>query len=63
MLRLWGVVGSKEPPDARTLEKGLSLKLTMGSIITLTPALTISEGEMDRALDIVDECLTEVERT
>ncbi len=47
----------------RALEKGLSFKLTMGNIIALTPALTISEAQMDRALDVVDECLTEVERT
>jgi len=44
----------------RALEKGLSFKLTMGNIITLTPPLTITETEMDRALDILDECLTEV---
>jgi len=45
----------------RCLEKGLSFKLTMGNIITLTPPLTISLGEMDAALDILDESLYEVE--
>jgi 4-aminobutyrate aminotransferase len=45
----------------RALEKGLSFKLSMGNIITLTPALTIAEAEMDRALDIIEECLAEVE--
>lgn len=45
----------------RCLEKGLSFKLTMGSILTLTPALTITIEEMDRALDIISECLTEIE--
>jgi len=44
------------------LSKGLSFKLTMGNIITLTPALTITREEMDKALTIIDECLTEVER-
>ena len=44
------------------LSKGLSFKLTMGNIITLTPALTITREEMDKALDIIDECLTEVEK-
>jgi len=44
------------------LSKGLSFKLTMGNIITLTPALTIKKEEMDKALDIIDECLTEVEK-
>ncbi len=35
------------------LAHGLNFKLTMGSIITLTPALTITQGEMDEALDIL----------
>jgi 4-aminobutyrate aminotransferase-like enzyme len=34
----------------------------MGNIITLTPALTIKKEEMDKALDIIEECLTEVEK-
>ena len=42
------------------LHKGLSFKVTMGNIITLTPPLTITEQEMDKALDILDECLYEV---
>lgn len=45
----------------RALVKGLSFKLTMGNIITLTPPLTITREEMDRALDILDECLSEVQ--
>jgi 4-aminobutyrate aminotransferase len=44
------------------LSKGLSFKLTMGNIITLTPALTIKREEMDKALMIIDECLTEIEK-
>jgi 4-aminobutyrate aminotransferase len=44
------------------LSKGLNFKLTMGNIITLTPALTITQGELDRALHILDECLAAVER-
>lgn len=43
------------------LTKGLSFKLTMGNIITLTPALTITRDEMDKALAIIEECLSEVE--
>ncbi len=42
------------------LSKGLSFKITMGNILTLTPALTISRAEMDEALDILDACLCEV---
>ncbi|MHC4748770.1 MAG: (R)-1-hydroxy-2-aminoethylphosphonate ammonia-lyase [Planctomycetota bacterium] len=44
------------------LSKGLNFKITMGSIITLTPPLTITKQEIDRALNILDECLEEVER-
>ena len=40
------------------LSKGLSFKVTMGSILTLTPPLTITQEEMDSALDIIDECLS-----
>jgi 4-aminobutyrate aminotransferase len=43
------------------LTKGLNFKLTMGNILTLTPALTITRDQMDRALHVLDECLTEVE--
>jgi 4-aminobutyrate aminotransferase len=42
------------------LEKGLSFKLTMGNIVTLTPPLTITIGEMDSALNIIEECLAEL---
>ncbi len=43
------------------LSKGLSFKLTMGKIITLTPPLTITAAEMNQALDILEACLSEVE--
>lgn len=46
----------------RALDRGLSFKLTMGSIITLTPPLIIEKAELDRAIDILDACLGEVER-
>jgi 4-aminobutyrate aminotransferase len=45
----------------RALSKGLNFKVTMGNILTLTPALTITPEEMDRAISILDECFTEVE--
>ncbi|MGD8663196.1 MAG: aspartate aminotransferase family protein, partial [Desulfobacterales bacterium] len=44
------------------LSKGLSFKLTMGNILTLTPALTITIKEMDTALDIIEESITGVEK-
>jgi len=43
------------------LSKGLSFKLSMGNILTLTPALTITKDEMDKALDIIEACLDEIE--
>ena len=43
------------------LSKGVSFKLTMGNILTLTPALTINKKEMDTALDIIEESIAEVE--
>ncbi|UCE50117.1 MAG: aspartate aminotransferase family protein [Phycisphaerales bacterium] len=43
------------------LAKGLNFKVTMGNIITLTPPLAITEAEMDKALDILDECLGDIE--
>ena len=45
----------------RALTKGLNFKLTMGNILALTPALTITRQEMEQALDILEECLAEVE--
>jgi 4-aminobutyrate aminotransferase len=43
------------------LTRGLSFKVTMGNIITLTPPLTITKQQMDKALKILDECLKEIE--
>jgi len=42
------------------LSKGLSFKTTMGSVLTLTPALITTRAQMDDALDILEECLAEV---
>jgi len=44
------------------LSRGLSFKTTMGNILTLTPALTITREEMDRALDILEQAIGEVEK-
>lgn len=44
------------------LSRGLSFKLTMGNILTLTPALTITREEMDTALGIIEESIAEVEK-
>lgn len=42
------------------LKRGLNFKITMGNILTLTPALVLSREQMDQALDILDACLSEV---
>ena len=42
------------------LRKGLSFKVTMGNIITLTPPLTITMAEMKTALDILKACFSEL---
>ena len=41
----------------RALGEGLSFKLTMGNIVTLTPPLTVTREELDEAIDIVDESI------
>ena len=44
----------------RALEAGLSFKVTMGNVLTLTPPLTISEAELERALGILEGCVGEM---
>ena len=55
---------SKEPAEDlaedvfyRCLDKGLSFKITMGHVLTLTPPLILTREEMDLALNIIDEAL------
>jgi 4-aminobutyrate aminotransferase len=58
---------AKTPADAEAekamylaLEKGLSFKTTFGNVLTLTPPLTVTQAQMDRALDIIDECFAAI---
>lgn len=44
------------------LENGLSFKVTMGSILSLSPPLTISDAEMDQALDILGRAIAQAEK-
>jgi len=39
----------------RCLENGLSFKVSQGNVINLSPALIISEAELEHALDILDD--------
>lgn len=43
-----------------SLRRGLNFKVTMGNILTLTPALTLQRPEMDLALQILDQSLAEL---
>jgi len=43
------------------LSAGLNFKVTMGNILTLTPALTITDSEMDQALAILEAAIRQVE--
>jgi 4-aminobutyrate aminotransferase len=53
-------VNEAEQVMYHSLANGLNFKLTMGNIVTLTPALTITRPEMDRALDILEAAIRHV---
>lgn len=42
------------------LSRGLNFKVTMGNILTLTPALTLTEAELHQALTHLDDAIAEV---
>lgn len=44
------------------LGRGLNFKITMGNILTLTPALTISSEEMDQALTVLEASIGDAEK-
>jgi 4-aminobutyrate aminotransferase len=43
------------------LAHGLSFKVGQGNVLTLSPPLVISDGDLDRAMAILDDALTAVE--
>lgn len=43
----------------RCLEAGLSFKISAGSVLTLSPPLTIGQGDLDRALSIVARAIAD----
>ena len=45
----------------RALENGLSFKTTMGNVLTLTPPLIVTDGDMDRALAIIEDAIGAIE--
>lgn len=44
------------------LSRGLSFKITMGNILTLTPPLIISQDEMEQAMDILEQSIKDVQQ-
>ncbi len=45
----------------RAFEKGVAFKIIEGNIITLRPSLTLTKAEMDKVLQVLEECIGEVE--
>jgi 4-aminobutyrate aminotransferase len=45
----------------RCLSKGLSFKISMGNVLTLSPPLIISKVQIDLSLSIINESLCEAE--
>jgi 4-aminobutyrate aminotransferase len=43
------------------LARGLAFKIGQGNVIVLSPPLVIAESDLDRALDIVEEAIADVE--
>jgi 4-aminobutyrate aminotransferase len=46
----------------KAFEKGVAFKIIEGNIITLRPSLTLSKDEMDKVLNVLEECIAEVEK-
>ena len=46
----------------RCLDKGLSFKISMGNILTLTPPLILSKSQLDFSIDTISECINDAER-
>ncbi len=46
----------------RSLDLGLSFKVSSGTVLTLTPPLNISQADLRLALSILDQALSEAER-
>jgi 4-aminobutyrate aminotransferase len=46
----------------RALARGLSFKISLGHVLTLSPPLIIGEAELNAALDILETCIAETEQ-
>jgi 4-aminobutyrate aminotransferase len=47
----------------RSLDRGLSFKTTMGNVLTLTPPLVTTRAEMEMALAILEDAISETARS
>jgi hypothetical protein len=47
----------------RCFERGLSFKISLGNVLTLSPPLIIGRAEMDQALEILEVAIDQVERS
>ena len=66
-VELWRNLEDRTPATAEAdrlmyacLARGLSFKVTGGNVVSLTPPLTITETELDQALDILEAALSEI---
>ena len=63
---MWGLELSDEPKDVAiavheaAIRQGVLVNRTAGKVIRLLPPLTITESELDRALDLLDAAFSEV---
>lgn len=46
----------------KSLDRGLSFKTTMGNVLTFTPPLITTKVQMEQAMNIVSDCIFEVEK-
>jgi 4-aminobutyrate aminotransferase len=56
-------VAEAEQVMYESLKRGLNFKVTMGNVLTLTPALTISQAELHQALNILDQAIGHVDNS
>ena len=46
---------------SRCLEKGLRINCTQGTVLRFMPSMTVSQDELDQAIDILEQVLGEGE--
>jgi 4-aminobutyrate aminotransferase len=46
----------------KAFDRGVAFKVIESNVITLRPSLVLTQAEMDRVLDVLDESIGEIER-